>query len=531
MAASSLSEAPHAGEYTPHKWLVAAAVMLGAFMTVLDTSIVNVALPYMQGSFAASVDEITWVVTSYLVASGVMIPMTGWLAARLGRKRYFLFSVGLFVAASGLCGVAQNLGEMVVFRLLQGAAGAAMMPLSQAILLETFPPSEHTLAMSTWGIGILVGPILGPTLGGWITTHWSWRWNFYINLPAGALTLLMVYSFVHDPAHLRERRGRGRIDYFGILLLIGAIGLLQIVLDRGQRSDWFSATWVRYFVGFSALSALVLTIHELRCAEPILDLRVFKHFSFALGVVLTAAQSFVIFGINLLNPLFTQELLGYDAWMSGLAVAPRGLGAIVALFSIGQISRRGIDTRPFVVGGFLLAAWATFRMADWNLSVGMMNLLVPILIFGFGLGSVFPALTAASLTEIPKDRMGYASSLFNMVITTSAAFGVSTVSNMLTSHEQIHQTNLGQHFSVFEAWRLSLNHPRMPGAPHFNYLGQMISGQHQQFGVLYGIIQAQAWLLSYNDVYRLMAVVLLIVAPFCFLLRRPGTGGSSVASH
>ncbi|HZO80525.1 MAG TPA: DHA2 family efflux MFS transporter permease subunit [Candidatus Binataceae bacterium] len=531
MVASSLSNTPRADEYHPHKWLVAGAVMLGAFLTVLDSSIVNVALPYMQGSFAASVDEITWVVTSYLVASGVMIPMTGWVAARLGRKRYFLFSVTMFVAASGLCGVAQSLGQMVVFRLLQGAAGAAMMPLSQAILLETFPPAEHTLAMSTWGIGILVGPILGPTLGGWITTHWSWRWNFYINLPAGALTLLMVSSFVHDPAHLRERRGRGRVDYLGIALLVAAIGLLQIVLDRGQRSDWFAAPWVRYFTAGSALAAVALTIHELRCAEPILDLRVFRYFSFVLGVLLTAAQSFVIFGINLLNPLFTQELMGYDAWMSGLAVAPRGLGAIVALVSIGQISRRGVDTRPFVVGGFLIAGWAAFRMADWDLSVGMLNLLVPILIFGFGLGSVFPALTAASLTEIPAARMGFASSLFNMVITTAAAFGVSTVSNMLTAQEQVHQTYLVQHFSIFDAWRISRDHLAMPGAPRFDYLNQIISGQHQQLGMLYGSLQAQAWLLAYNDIYRMMAIVLVFVAPWCFLLHRSGAGGGSVMSH
>ncbi|HKV54879.1 MAG TPA: DHA2 family efflux MFS transporter permease subunit, partial [Candidatus Binataceae bacterium] len=238
---------------------MASAVMLGAFMGVLDTSIVNVALPYMQGSFAASVDEITWIVTSYLVATGVMIPLTGWIAARIGRKRYFIMSVLMFMAGSALCGVASGLGQMVLFRILQGAAGAAMMPLSQAILLETFPPSEHTLAMSTFGLGMMAAPILGPTVGGWITMNWDWRWNFYINVPAGAIAALMVYAFVQDPPYLKQQRGK-RVDYLGILYVVLGLGLLFIVLDRGQRSDWFAAAWVRYFAIASMLSVVLLVL-------------------------------------------------------------------------------------------------------------------------------------------------------------------------------------------------------------------------------------------------------------------------------
>ncbi|MGH8011723.1 MAG: MFS transporter, partial [Candidatus Binataceae bacterium] len=363
-------------------------------------------------------------------------------------------------------------------------------------------------------------PIIGPTLGGWITMNWSWRWNFYINLPSGLLTALLVYQFVHDPPHLNERRGSGRVDYTAIILLAIAIGCLQIVLDRGQRSDWFAAAWVRYFTLSSILAAILLVIHELRFPEPILDLRIFRYFSFSLGVVLTAAQSMVIFGINLLNPLFTQELLGYDAWKSGLAVAPRGVGAVMALFGIGQLSRRGFDTRPLVALGFFIAGLSAFRMASWDLTVSITSLIWPIFLFGMGLGVVFPALTAASLTEIPPVRMGYASSLFNMVIQTAAAIGVSGVTNMLTSHEQIHQAYLVQHFSVFDAWRISKSPLRMPGSPSFNYLHQMTTAQRQGLGMIYQTIQAQAGLLAYNDVYRILAVVLVIVAPICFLLPR-----------
>src|SRR5271168_4759017 len=218
-----------------HKWLVALAVMLGATLEVLDTSIVNVALPHMQGSFSASVDEITWVLTSYLVANGIMIPLTGWISSRFGRKRYFMASVIVFVFASGLCGAAQTLDQMVIFRLIQGAAGAAMIPSSQAILMETFPPAEQGLAMAMWGVGLMAAPVLGPTLGGWITDNWNWRWNFYINLPTGILAAIMVYTFVHDPDYMRERRSRGgRVDYAGIACLVVGLGLTQIVIDRGQ---------------------------------------------------------------------------------------------------------------------------------------------------------------------------------------------------------------------------------------------------------------------------------------------------------
>src|SRR5579885_2867960 len=230
--------------HAPHKWLVAIAVMLGATLEILDSSIVNVCLPHMQGSFSASVDEVTWIIASYIVANGIMIPLTGWISARFGRKRYFLISVGIFVAASAACGAAQSMTQIVIFRLVQGAAGAAMIPSSQAILMETFPPGEQAMAMAMYGVGIVAAPVLGPTLGGWITDNWSWRWNFYINIPLGAVAAVMVYIFVHDPDFMREARKRARrIDYLGLVYLALGLGLLQIVLDRGQRADWFAATW------------------------------------------------------------------------------------------------------------------------------------------------------------------------------------------------------------------------------------------------------------------------------------------------
>ena len=325
MAAPTLTQEkpePHVS----HKWLITAAVVLGASMEILDTSIVNVALPYMRGSFNASVDQITWVLTGYIVANGIMIPLTGWIAPRIGRKRYFMSSVVVFVIASALCGMATSLREIVLFRLLQGAAGAAMIPLSQAILMETFPPSEHAMAMAMWGLGIIMAPILGPSLGGYITDRLNWRWNFYINVPIGILCMMMVGLFVHDPTYLKRAR-RKYVDYWGIVLLVLSIGLMQIVLNRGQRADWFASPWVRYFTVTSILCFILMAWRELRFPEPIIELRTLKTTAFTLSVVVMTMMVMTIYAINLLNPLFFEDLLGYTAWNAGLAVLPRGIGA------------------------------------------------------------------------------------------------------------------------------------------------------------------------------------------------------------
>src|SRR5579863_10739885 len=306
-AGSTAPTSAHA-EAPAHKWLIALAVMLGATLEVLDGSIINVSLPHMQGSFSASVDEIAWILTSYLVANGIMIPMTGWISGRYGRKQYFLASVSTFVLASALCGAARSLSEMVLFRLIQGVAGAAMIPLSQAILMETFPPQEQQLAMAMWGMGLMVAPILGPTVGGWITDNWNWRWNFYINVPIGIIAFLMVSAFVHDPPFLREHRARSaRVDYLGIACLVIGLGAMQIVLDRGQRADWFASSWVVWTTLLSAVALLILAINELRIADPILDLRILKIKVFSVGLVLIVAMSSVLYGTGLLMPIFLQE--------------------------------------------------------------------------------------------------------------------------------------------------------------------------------------------------------------------------------
>src|SRR5215472_11685251 len=442
-----IADYPAAGT---RKWLIAGAMILGSILTGLDMSIVNVALPYMQSSFHVGVDRISWVVTSYFAAVGMVLPLTGWIAVRAGRKRYLLASVSTFVMTSALCGLARSVGQMVIFRILQGAAGAAIMPLQQAILLETFPPEEHTLAMTTSGIGMMLAPVLGPTIGGWITLNWNWRWNFYINLPMGALAAIMIYVFVHDPSYLKQQRGRGKVDYIGIICVVLALGLFQIVLGRGGLSGWFAAPWVRYASVVSVAAMTLLIIHELRFPEPVIDFRILKTFGFTLAVTLICVQSLVLFSVNLLNPLFMETVLGYNAWQAGLAVAPRGIGVILALLTVGQLSCRQIDMRRIITCGFALASWEIWHMAHWGIDATERQVLLPIFLFGLGLGAVFPTITALGLGQIRRERMGFATSLFGMIINSGAATGIAIVSNALISRHQFHQSQVATYLAFLD---------------------------------------------------------------------------------
>ncbi len=436
----------------------------------------------------------------------------------------------VFVVASGLCGAATSLVEMVVFRLLQGASGAAMIPSSQAIMMETFPPEEQGLAMSVWGMGLLTSPMLGPTLGGWITYNWSWRWNFYINLPIGIFAGIMVMIFVHDPEHIRKSQAAARrIDYPGIIYLALGLGLLQIVLDRGQRADWFAAPWVCAFVGIAIVALILLVIRELRFSEPILDLRILAIPLFDISVIIILIMMLVVYGLNLLNPLFFQELLGYSPWKSGVAVLPRGFGTLVGMFLIGQLSRRAIDTRWLVGVGFVFLAAALWSMSHWTLGVGIDNVRWPMIMSGFGSGLIFPAMSAATLACVARERMGYASSLYNMMRNTGSAIGISLVTNLLNSREQMHQAYLTEHFTPFRAWQLDQSPPLIPGSPHFNLAQGLVTNQLQGFGMMSAGVQQQASLLAYNDIYRMLAMTAIFFIPAFLLLKKTLT--KATAAH
>ncbi|MBO0722452.1 MAG: DHA2 family efflux MFS transporter permease subunit, partial [Blastocatellia bacterium] len=315
-------------------WLITLAVMLATFMEVLDTTIVNVSVPYIAGSLAASNSEATWVLTSYLVSNAIILPASAWLGRFFGRKRFLITCVIIFTISSFLCGAATSLGFLIITRILQGAGGGALQPFSQAILLESFPPQKRGMAMAIFGIGVVVAPIVGPALGGWITDNYSWRWVFYINIPIGILAVFLLQSFVEDPPYIKQAKS-GRIDILGFGLLALWIATLQIVLDKGQEDDWFGAVWIRWFVVISATTFFAFVIHQLRTKEPIVNLRVFKNRNFAVGSLLILIVGVALYGSIVMLPLFLQTLMGYPALQSGLTVSPRGLGALVAMPLVG----------------------------------------------------------------------------------------------------------------------------------------------------------------------------------------------------
>jgi MFS transporter, DHA2 family, multidrug resistance protein len=512
------------------KWIIAASVILCTILEVLDSSIVNVALPHMQGSFSATVDEVTWVVTTYLVAAGIMIPTTGWIAGQFGRKRYFLISIATFVISSAMCGAAQTLNQMVAFRFLQGIAGAALQPLSQAILMETFPPNEQTLAMAVWGLGLMVAPIMGPTVGGYITDNWNWRWNFYINVPIGIAAGFMVSTFVHDPSYLRKLKGKGAADWIGIVCLVLALGLGEIVMDRGERADWFATPWVWYFSIIAGSAFLILLVHEWRTPDPIVQVRILKNRKFAIPTLLLIVLTFSSYGMQILNPVFLQELLGYTAWKAGLAMAPRGLGVMTAMFLLGGIARRGYDTRPMVAFGFFLIGVSTWTLGSLNLGMAISNFIWPTVIQGVGMGLVFPNLSAAALSSIPREQMGYAASLYSMTRNVGASIGTSVLTTILIRKEQIQQSHLVEHVSVFDAWRMSERAVRMPGAVHFNYMDQLVTGQKQGLAMLYGSVQNQATMISLNEIYRMLCGVMVLAIFLCAALPR-AQGRAPAGAH
>ncbi len=525
-AASSGPAAPPATPSTahpevPHKWIIAIAVILCTILEVLDSSIVNVALPHMQGSFSATIDEVTWVVTTYMVAAGIMIPTTGWIAGRFGRKQYFIISITAFVISSAMCGAARSLDQMVAFRFLQGIAGAALQPLSQAILMETFPPNEQTLAMAVWGLGLMVAPIMGPTVGGYITSNWNWRWNFYINIPIGVAAAFMVSTFVHDPPYLRKLKGKGGADWLGIVCLVVSLGLGEIVMDRGDRADWFAAPWVWYSSLIAGGAFLLLIFHEWNTPDPIVQVRILANRRFSIPTALLIMLTFSAYGMTILNPIFLQELLGYTAWKAGLAMAPRGIGVMAAMFLLGGIAKKGYDTRPLVAFGYFLIGYSAWTLGGLDLSMAMSNFIWPTTVQGIGMGLVFPNLSAAALGSIPREQMGYAASLYSMTRNVGGSIGTSVLTTMMVRREQIQQSRLTEHVSVFDAWHLGQRAPAMPGGAHFNYMNEMITGQKQGLAMLYGGVQSQSMMLALNHIYRSLSVVMVVAIIMCFFLPRP----------
>jgi DHA2 family multidrug resistance protein len=506
-------------------YLIAMSVMLATFMEVLDTSVANVALPHIAGGLAASTDEATWVLTSYLVANAVVLPMTGWLGSRFGRKRFLLVCIGLFTLASALCGAADNLMILVLSRVLQGAAGGALQPVSQAIILESFPPAKRGQGMSIFAMGVVVAPILGPTVGGWITDNYSWRWVFYINVPIGLLAVWMISMFVEDPPYLKNR-ATGRLDTVGFGFLTLWLAAQQFVLDRGQELDWLGSTPITICIIVSALSFVAFVVRELTAPEPLVNLRVLANRNFIVGTALVAFLGALLYGTTALLPLFMQNLLGYTATNAGLALSPRGAGAFVAAIVAGRLLGL-VGARLLIFAGFLLMTLSLYLFGFIDLQVSMAALIVPIVIAGLSITFIFVPLSVVSTGGLAPEHTGTATGVYNLMRNLGGSLGISLMQTFVTRESQKTQEILVTHTNalnpVFEHSLAAAEHVL---APH----GGMVDAGHQAIGVLYELVQQQAASLAYVDAFQMLTVVTLVSLPFVFLLRNVKPYGP-IAAH
>ncbi len=499
-------------------WMVALSVMLATFMVVLDSSIANVALPHIAGSLSASTDESTWVLTSYLVSNGILLPVSGWLARRIGRKRLLMLSILGFTGASILCGMSLNMPMLIVARVLQGVGGGGLQPLAQSILLESFPPEKHGKAMAAYGVGIVVAPVIGPTLGGWITDSYTWRWIFYINLPVGLLALFMANLFIEDPPYLRHAT-RTSVDGLGFALMAVWLGTMQLVLDKGQEADWFGAAWICWLAAISAAAFFAFVARELLCRDPIVQLHALLDRNFRTGTILTGLFGVLLYGVTAFLPLFLQTLLGYSAMMSGLAVSPRGLGSMLAMILVGVLISR-FDPRALLAVGLGIFALSTFALSRINLGIAMNGVIWPNFWNGFGGGFVFVPLTTLAMGRLRKQEMGNAAGIYNLVRNIGGSIGIAALTASQVRGTEMHQSYLGAHLRAGSP--VAANALQGLAARFQSGGANAVLAHREAMGAVYNQLQLQAGVLAYADNFRLLGSLTLASIPLVLLLRKPG---------
>ena len=501
--------------------------MFATFMEVLDTTVVNVSLPHIAGSLSATIDEATWALTSYLVANAIILPMTGWLASVFGRKNLLMLSVVGFTSASFLCGLAPTLPALIVFRIIQGATGGALQPLSQAVLLEAFPPQDRGKAMGFWGLGIVVAPILGPVLGGWLTDAYSWRWVFYINIPIGIMSIIMTRRYIFDPPYIRSGERRA-VDYWGIGMLVLGIGALQFVLDKGQQEDWFQSPLIVVLSVVAVVTLAALVVHELTTADPIVDLRVFKERSYAVGVFLMTVVGFVLYGSMVLLPIMLQTLLGYPPLQAGIALAPRGIGSFAMMPMTGLMTGR-FDARKLLTIGLVIGSVTLLWMSRLTLQAGYWDIFWPQLIQGMGLSLLFVPLTTVAMDAIPRERMAYATSLFNLMRNLGGSIGIAVTGTLLARHQQAYTAVYGANLTASEPmtqqfvgqlrqWLWSLD-------------GDPVAATSRAYAVVHGLVARQAAMVSFVGLFQSLGVLFLLILPLVLLMKRPRGGGGPMGAH
>jgi len=519
-----------ASEWRPavNPWIIALAVTLATFMEVLDTSIANVALPHIAGSLAASTDESTWVLTSYLVSNAIVLPLSGWVSSIIGRKRFYMTCVAIFTVSSLLCGLAPNLGMLIFFRVLQGAGGGGLQPSEQAILADTFPPAKRGMAFAVYGIAVVMAPAIGPTLGGWITDNYTWRWIFFVNIPVGILSLLLTSRLIQDPPYLKRRRlSELKVDYVGLGFVALGLGTLQVVLDKGQRDDWFESHFILILALISAASLLFVIFWEWRQKDPVIDLHLFKERTFASANLMMFMLGFALLGSTLMLPLFMQTLLGYTAEQAGMALSPGGFTIMLLMPLVGFLLSR-YDARRLMALGLVVLSFSLFHMTSFDLGVDFRTVVFARMIQSAGLAFLFVPINTAAYAYLPREKNNAASGLMNLARNIGGSVGISFVTTMLDRRAQYHQHRLSSHLSSSNPQFQSM----LQGmARTFEAKGfSPVDAMHKAYALVQGTLFRQANMLAYIDNFWLLGAAILAMIPLVFLMKRLPTGGE-IAMH
>jgi MFS transporter, DHA2 family, multidrug resistance protein len=514
-------------------WVIAITVTMSTFMEVLDTSIANVALPHIGGSLSAAQEESTMVLTCYLAANAVVLPLSGWLSSLMGRKRYYMTCVLLFTLSSAMCGMAGSLGQLIFFRVLQGLSGGGLQPSVQAILVDTFPPRKRGMAMAVYGMAIMVAPILGPTLGGWITDNYSWRWIFFINVPVGVVSLFFSNMVLEDPAYLQEQRAtrRGqpiRVDFIGLGLLALGLASLELFLAKGQEKDWFDSQFITIMATIAAVGLVGAVLWELHHPQPIVNFRLLKDRNFLFCSITVFCAFGVLYGSTVLLPQMLQTLMGYSATKAGFVLSPAGFATMLLMPVVGMLLTWKVDSRWLIITGLLIVSAASFWMSTLNLQVAPSHVIWPRIVQTMGAALLWVPINTAAYLTISREQTNNASGLFSLIRNEGSSIGVAITTALLQRHAQFHQSHLAAHVNPLNPTATGmLAQMSQAGLEHGAGAGM---AQRQGLARLYGLVQHQAMAMSYLDMFRLFALASLAVIPFVLLMRRAVVKGKADAA-
>ena len=529
-ATPTLARAPGYVERPTNIWLIAITVTLATFMELLDTSIANVALPHIAGGLATSYDESTWVLTSYLVANAVVLPLSAWLSRVFGRKNYYMGCVALFSVSSLLCGLAPSLNLLILFRVLQGIAGGGLAPVEQAILVDTFPPDKRASAFALYSMAIVTAPAIGPPLGGWITDSFSWRWVFFINVPIGIVSLFLTSQLVSDPAHFKQeveqakRAGKLRVDYLGIILIAIGFASLEVVLDRGQRDDWLDSNFIATFLAVALISLVVAIVWELRQRDPVVEIRLLSERNFAISNCFYFIFGFVLFGSTVLIPQMLQSLYGYTATDAGLVLGP---GALVIVFMAPVIVTLlpKVGAKNLIVVGFGVLALSMWYFSSFDLTADYRHEVWARVLQGFGIAFLFVPTSQLAYSYLPREKNNKASSLTNLFRNQGGSFGIAFVTTMLERRTQFHQSVLVEHASSFDSGvRSFLDGSRQVFIANGS---SPADASHKALGLLSRVLTDQASMLAFLDCFRLLGVIALVAIPLALMIKSFRVGGAA----